>query len=75
MYYVYILKDRSKNTLYIGYSSDLKRRMVEHKNKKPVLVYYEAYASEQDARAREVKLKQHGQTVRRLKERIRNSLA
>ena len=74
MYYVYILKDRSKDTLYIGYSSDLKRRMIEHKDKKPILVYYEAYMSEQDARAREIKLKQHGQTVRRLKERIKDSL-
>jgi len=60
--------------LYIGYSEDLKRRLKEHKSKNPELVYYEAYKSEKDAKNREMKLKQHGQTKRRLKERLRHSL-
>ena len=60
--------------MYIGYSEDLKRRLKEHKSKNPELVYYEAYKSEKDAKNREMKLKQHGQTKRRLKERLRHSL-
>ena len=75
MYYVYILKNQLKKEIYIGYSEDLKRRIKEHKLKEPELVYYEAYKSEKDARNREIKLKQHGQTKRRLIERIQNSLA
>mgnify|MGYP001603663393 CR=1 FL=1 len=74
MYYVYVLKNRAKDEIYIGYTYDLERRIREHKNKNPELVYYEAYKSEKDARMREMKLKQHGQTKRRLKERIHNSL-
>lgn len=75
MYYVYLLKDRVKNETYIGYSEDLQRRLKEHKQKDPEVVYYEAYKSKKDARMRENKLKQHGQTKRRLKERLRDSLA
>lgn len=73
MYYVYVLKNLRENEIYIGYTNNLQRRLKEHKAKKPELIYYEAYKSEKDARAREVKLKQHGQTKRRLKERLRNS--
>ena len=40
----------------------------------PELIYYEAYKDERDAREREKKLKQRGQTVRRLKERLRHGL-
>ncbi|MEK9180546.1 MAG: GIY-YIG nuclease family protein [Patescibacteria group bacterium] len=74
MYYVYIIKNRRENQTYIGYTNDLKRRFKEHKDKRPEMIYYEAYKSEQDARLRERKLKQRGQTVRRLKERLVNSL-
>ncbi len=75
MHYVYLLKNQAKGITYIGYTSDLRRRVREHKDKMPDLVYYEAYKSEQDARQREQKLKERGQTVRRLKERLANSLA
>jgi len=74
MYYVYILKSHSEEKTYIGYTNDLERRLKEHKDKKPELIYYEAYKSEIDARLRERKLKQRGQSVRRLKERLINSL-
>ena len=74
MYYVYLLKNKVKNEIYIGCTDNLVRRIKEHKNKNPELVYYEAYKSEKDARIREMKLKQHGQTKRRLKERIHDSL-
>ena len=71
---MYLLKNRAKDEIYIGYTNDLKRRIPEHKSKDPELVYYEAYKSEDDARKREMKLKQHGQTKRRLKERIELSI-
>ncbi len=74
MYYLYILKNQVNKEIYIGYSQNLERRIQEHKGKNPELVYYEAYKSEKDARMREIKLKQHGQTKRRLKERLQHSL-
>jgi putative endonuclease len=33
MYYVYILASKKNGTLYVGVTSDLKKRMYEHKNK------------------------------------------
>ncbi len=39
-----------------------------------VLIYYEAYRAEEDARAREEQLKNSGQGRRWLKERIANSI-
>ena len=74
MYYVYILKNHITDEIYIGYTNNLKRRYKEHKYKQPELIYYEAYKSEKDARMRELKLKEHGQTKRRLKERLKYSL-
>ena len=65
MYYVYILK-LNNNQLYTGYTSDLKRRIQEHKTGKctftserlPIeLIHYEAYTLESDARRREHFLK------------------
>ena len=74
MHYVYILKRGDRGGTYIGYTSDLRKRFVEHQTKKPELIYYEAYRDERDAREREQKLKKRGQTVRRLKERLHYSL-
>ena len=65
MYYVYIL-ELNNGQLYTGYTSDLKRRILEHKHGKckftsqrlPIkLVHYEAYSFEPDARNREKFLK------------------
>ena len=65
MYYVYVLR-LNNSQFYTGYTSDLKRRMVEHKSGKckftsqrlPVeLIYYEAYKLSIDASDRETYLK------------------
>jgi len=75
MYYVYLIKNRIAKETYIGYTNNLERRLKEHKDKNSELIYYEAYKSEKDARNREFKLKQRGQTIRRLKEKLKDSLS
>ena len=76
MYYVYILKHPSKDLIYIGFSTDLRSRLKRHRSEHPVwrLAYYEAYASEADARARERRLKHYGNVQQLLKKRIIDSL-
>lgn len=78
MYYVYILQDRNSR-IYIGYSSDLKRRIVSHNSgdtyttsrmDKPKLIYYESYTEEKLARERETKLKQFGSSYTGLLKRL-----
>ncbi len=73
MYYVYLIKNLTTNNTYIGYTNDLKRRIKEHRCNHIELIYYEAYKNKKDTREREKKLKQRGQTVRRLKEKLKNS--
>ena len=66
MYYVYILKSNRDNKLYIGYTTDLRKRLKEHNQGKVAstksrrlleLVFYEAYKDSKDARRREIYLK------------------
>jgi putative endonuclease len=68
MYFVYILRT-SSNTLYIGQTNNLEKRLTEHKNKSSKsaryiryfssfeLVYSEQYQSRKEAMQREVQLK------------------
>ena len=66
-YYVYILANKRNGTLYIGISSNLKRRIYEHKNeiiegftkkyKIHLLVYYELFNNVNEAIMREKQLK------------------
>jgi len=62
MYYVYVLKNKRTNRSYIGYTSNLKRRLGEHKEKDEniELIYYEAHIYENQARSRQEKLKLYG---------------
>jgi putative endonuclease len=62
MFYTYVLKSKKDSKLYIGYSNDLKHRLLEHnkgkveatKARKPFeLVYYEACLDEKKAIKRE----------------------
>lgn len=66
-YYVYILASKRNGTLYIGVTSDLLRRVFEHKNKLMpgftskydvgMLVYFEVFSDIESAIYREKQLK------------------
>ena len=69
MFYVYVLQSESDDGLYIGFSTDLRRRLKEHGEGKSFatsyrgpwrLIYYEAYLEEADALGREKYLKSGG---------------
>lgn len=62
MFYTYVLKSEKDNKLYIGYSEDLRKRIIKHnkglvlatKHRRPLkLVYYEACLVEDKAIKRE----------------------
>ncbi|MEK7149729.1 MAG: GIY-YIG nuclease family protein [Patescibacteria group bacterium] len=83
MYYVYIIKSKNNNPLYIGTTPNLKRRLEEHnngeseftaKNKPWVYAYIEGYFNKEDALSREKSLKYFGKVYAQLKRRIKNSL-
>jgi putative endonuclease len=66
MYYVYVLKSEKDGNLYIGYTTDLERRINEHNEglskstsyRRPLnLVYFEASLNIKDAMHREKYLK------------------
>ncbi len=66
MYYVYVLRSLKDNSLYVGYTTDLKQRFLSHqkgknfstKSKLPLeLIFYEAYLEKSDAKRRELYLK------------------
>ena len=76
MFYVYILKSRKDNKLYIGSTADLRKRLKLHnegrvpstKSRMPFeVVYYEAYKSKKDARKRELNLKLRSKAFTQLK--------
>jgi putative endonuclease len=62
MYFVYVLLSQKDEKLYIGFTSDLRRRLKEHycgkaqstKSRQPLkLIYYETPLSKEDAQRRE----------------------
>ncbi|MEK9206949.1 MAG: GIY-YIG nuclease family protein [Patescibacteria group bacterium] len=83
MFYVYLLKSIKNGSIYIGYTQDLKKRLMFHnlakvnstKLGKPwELIYYEAYKNKEDATHREKMLKQDGRSRTWLKKRTARSL-
>lgn len=83
MYCVYVLRSRSSQRLYTGYTANLRKRFGQHKSDKGGytakrgymdLIYYEACLNEQDARARELFLKS-GPGKRYLKNRLKRFLS
>ncbi|OHA71134.1 MAG: excinuclease ABC subunit C [Candidatus Wildermuthbacteria bacterium RIFCSPHIGHO2_12_FULL_40_12] len=80
MFYTYILRSIKNNDLYIGYTSNLKKRLIEHnrgvnfstKHNKPwKLIYYEACINKNDAKRREEYFKT-SQGRRLLKRRLKD---
>ena len=66
MYYTYVLQSLKDRSLYVGYTKDLENRFRKHNrgenlSTKPhipyKLIYYEAFISRKDAKAREIYLK------------------
>lgn len=65
-HYVYLLRSKKDDSLYVGYTKNIKKRLEEHnlgknfstKAKKPwVLIFFEAYVEQGDATRREKYLK------------------
>ena len=82
LFYVYVLVSEKDNSWYIGYTSDLAKRLIEHNSgktittnrKKPwIVLYYEVSSNKEDAIAREKYLKS-GMGRRYLKNRLKNQL-
>jgi putative endonuclease len=76
MFYNYVLKSENSDEIYIGFTIDLRRRLLEHNQglnlstKKYMpwqIIYYEACLNESDAKRREKYLKttQGGRLIKR----------
>jgi putative endonuclease len=61
-FYIYILYSYKDHGLYIGYTTDLKKRLITHtsgkvfstRDRRPLkLIHYEYFVNEKDAKARE----------------------
>jgi len=83
MHHVYLIEGKPKGTRYIGYTTDLKRRLDEHNRQKNVstskesswkLIYCETYANKMDALGREKFLKS-GSGWRFLKKQLTHYLS
>ncbi|HAB54502.1 MAG: excinuclease ABC subunit C [Ignavibacteria bacterium RIFOXYB2_FULL_35_12] len=81
-FYIYVLRSLKDNKYYVGYTSDLNKRVKEHnngmvtstKNRVPfILVYWEGCLNQQDATTREKYLKT-AWGKRYIKNRIKNYL-
>jgi putative endonuclease len=83
MYYVYLLKSKKDGKLYIGFTTQLNRRLAQHNNgetrstksRGPFdIIYYEGYKSEVDAKRREKNLKLFSKAYYGLRKRLIDSL-
>lgn len=79
---VYLLQSKIDESLYIGYTNNIKKRLLEHnsgknfstKRSKPwKLIFFEGYLDEKDARRREKYLKTN-QGARLIKRMIKEYL-
>ena len=82
--YVYLLRSQLDGTFYLGWTTDVRRRLVEHaamstpstSRKGPwQLVGFETHASSESAKARERSLKHHPRMLTLLKKRLLNQAA
>lgn len=84
MYYLYVLKSKKDRKLYIGFTTQLNKRLKQHNDglttstryRRPLeIIYYEAYRSKKDAMKREKNLKLYSKAYYALKRRLINSLS
>ena len=84
MHFVYVLKSEVTQKLYIGFTSNLKKRFLQHNNATEKytkhgipwrLIYYEAFLSKEDAAKREKQIKTYKSAYGFLKKRIVNSMS
>ena len=81
MYYVYMLQSKSdKPVTYVGYTNDLKKRIILHnsgkgakftRGRKWMLVYKEKYKSKKEAISREYYIKKNRLLRKKIKEKIK----
>lgn len=78
-YYVYLVANKDTGQIYIGCTSNLRKRLLEHKTGKVLttkkmlpleLLYFEGYISRKVAYKRERTLKYYGNSLAKLKSRI-----
>ena len=80
--YIYIMTNKSKSTLYVGVTSNIRNRVAEHKEKRHsesftakyninILVYYERFEYIEEAITREKQLKSGS---RKTKENLINKM-
>jgi len=84
MYIVYVIQHSNIRQIYIGKTSNLRRRLEAHNTNRQkathrrggtwILVYAEAYRSKTDAAKRESRLKHHGSSKHELLKRISSKL-
>ncbi len=80
MWLVYVLKHTRTRQTYVGCTSDIRRRMLEHNNNQQtatrrvcgtwILVYAEMYQRKHAALARERGIKHHGRALQEIRKRI-----
>lgn len=86
MYYVYLLQSVRTGQCYLGWTTDLQRRLCQHndderdsgwtRGRGPYeLVYFEAYRHREEAVAREGVLKKRHNVMKQLKKRLHRTLA
>jgi len=82
IYFTYVLVSEIDKSWYIGYSSNLEKRLIDHNSGKTIttnrkkpwkILYYEVSFNKEDAIAREKYLKS-GMGSRYLKNRLKNQL-
>jgi putative endonuclease len=82
IYFTYVLVSEMDKSWYIGYSSNLEKRLIDHNSGKTIttnrkkpwkILYYEASFNKEDAIAREKYLKS-GMGRRYLKNRLKNQI-
>lgn len=78
-FFTYILQSQKDETFYIGFTSDLEARLSQHNAGKSsytsahrpyILVYFEEFATQKEAKARECYIKKYGNVRRFLKSRV-----